>query len=89
MADVIDILSLDPHSLNLRSHHLWLDYDDEADVLYISLRKPQRTTDSEMAGASSIITTTTNWLAALSCMPNPARGQMPSSPHASTRLAAP
>ena len=50
MAEVIDILSLVPHSLNLRSNHLWLDYDDEADVLYISLRKPQRATDSEMAG---------------------------------------
>jgi uncharacterized protein YuzE len=50
MAEVIDILSLVPHSLNLRSHHLWLDYDDEADVLYISLRKPQRATDSEMVG---------------------------------------
>ncbi len=48
MAEVIDILSLVPHSLNLRSNHLWLDYDDEADVLYISLRKPQRATDSEM-----------------------------------------
>ncbi len=32
MAGVIDILSLVPHSLNLRSNHLWLDYDDEADV---------------------------------------------------------
>ncbi|MDF0664760.1 MAG: DUF2283 domain-containing protein [Nitrospira sp.] len=36
--------------MNLRSNHLWLDYDDEADVLYISLRKPQRATDSDMVG---------------------------------------
>ncbi len=36
MGEVIDILSLVPQSLNLRSNHLWLDYDDEADVLYIS-----------------------------------------------------
>lgn len=50
MAEVIDILSLVPHSLNLCSNHLWLDYDDEADVLYISLRKPQQATDSEMDG---------------------------------------
>jgi uncharacterized protein YuzE len=48
MADVIDILSLVPHSLNLRSKQLWLDYDEDADVLYISLRKPQQATDSEM-----------------------------------------
>lgn len=50
MAEVVDILSLVPQTLNLKSTHLWLDYDEEADVLYISLRKPQRATDSEMEG---------------------------------------
>jgi len=50
MAEVIAILSLVPQTLNLRSKHLWLDYDEEADVLYISLRKPQRATDSDMEG---------------------------------------
>jgi uncharacterized protein YuzE len=50
MAEVIDILSLVPQSLNLRSKRIWLDYDEEADVLYISLRKPQRATDSDMDG---------------------------------------
>lgn len=25
---------------------LWLDYDEEADVLYISLRRPQKATDT-------------------------------------------
>ena len=28
----------------LPSQHVWLDYDKEADVLYISFRKPQRAT---------------------------------------------
>jgi uncharacterized protein YuzE len=28
--------------LKLPARHLWLDYDEEADVLYISFRKPQR-----------------------------------------------
>jgi uncharacterized protein YuzE len=50
MAEVIDILSLVPQTLNLRSKQLWLDYDEEADVLYISLRKPQGATDSDMDG---------------------------------------
>lgn len=50
MAEVIDILSLVPPTLNLRSTHLWLDYDEEADVLYISLRKPQQATGNEMEG---------------------------------------
>ncbi len=41
MAEVMDILSLVPQSLNLRSNHLWLDYDDEADVL---VYQPEKTT---------------------------------------------
>jgi len=28
------------------SRHIWIDYDREADVLYIRLEKPQRATDS-------------------------------------------
>ncbi|MGQ9628570.1 MAG: DUF2283 domain-containing protein [Anaerolineae bacterium] len=28
--------------------HLWLDYDCEADVLYISFKRPQQATHSEM-----------------------------------------
>ncbi len=27
---------------------IWVDYDREADVLYISLQRPQNATDSEM-----------------------------------------
>ncbi len=27
---------------------LWIDYDEEADVLYLSFEKPQKATDSEM-----------------------------------------
>ncbi len=30
--------------MKLRTQHLWLDYDEEADVLYMSFRKPQRAT---------------------------------------------
>ena len=32
--------------LKLPAQHLWLDYDKEADVLYVSLRKPQRATET-------------------------------------------
>lgn len=28
------------------SNYIWIDYDREADVLYINLEKPQRATDS-------------------------------------------
>lgn len=30
--------------LRLPTHHVWLDYDKGADVLYMSFRKPQRAT---------------------------------------------
>ena len=32
--------------LKLPARQMWLDYDKEADVLYVSLRKPQRATDT-------------------------------------------
>ena len=32
--------------LKLPIRHLWLDYDKEADVLYMSFRKPQRATET-------------------------------------------
>lgn len=30
--------------LKLPAKHVWLDYDDEVDVLYVSFRRPQRAT---------------------------------------------
>ena len=32
------------------SRQVWIDYDAEADVLHLSLRKPQQATDSELDG---------------------------------------
>jgi uncharacterized protein YuzE len=32
------------------SRQVWIDYDEGADVLYISFRKPQRATDSVLEG---------------------------------------
>jgi len=37
-----------PHIINIRAKHLWIDYDEEADVLYISFEKPQQAADSEL-----------------------------------------
>lgn len=34
--------------LDLSARHLWADYDPEADVLYLSFRKPQQANDSVM-----------------------------------------
>jgi len=38
MDSLPELLSISPR--------VWIDYDKEADVLYISFRKPQRATDS-------------------------------------------
>jgi uncharacterized protein YuzE len=38
--------NIDAH---LPSHQLWIDYDAEGDVLYLSFEKPQQATDSVMA----------------------------------------
>ena len=43
-----DISKIVPHLLNFPQKRMWIDYDDEADVLYISFKKPQKATDSEM-----------------------------------------
>lgn len=44
----INILESVPYLLNMPSKKMWVDYDDEADVLYISFRKPQHADDSVM-----------------------------------------
>lgn len=37
-----------PHLLKMPTKKFWLDYDKEADVLYINYKKPQHASDSEM-----------------------------------------
>ena len=37
------------------SHKMWLDYDAEADVLYINFKKPSLATDSELTDDDVII----------------------------------
>jgi len=37
-----------PYLIRFPSQRFWVDYDEEADVLYISFRRPQKATDSEM-----------------------------------------
>ena len=48
MAETADILESVPHLLKLGAKKVWLDYDEEADVLYVSFRRPQNATDSRM-----------------------------------------
>ncbi len=48
MEKVMDIKEAIPYILKMPSNKIWVDYDDEADVLYISFRKPQQANDSIM-----------------------------------------
>jgi uncharacterized protein YuzE len=48
MEKVNSILESIPYLLKMPSKRIWVDYDDEADVLYISFRKPQQANDSIM-----------------------------------------
>ncbi len=43
-----NVLKAVPYITKLPSHRLWLDYDDEADVLYVSLERPQKATTSKL-----------------------------------------
>ncbi len=45
LKEIYEIVS---HFVNLSETKMWFDYDKEADVLYISFKRPQRATDSEM-----------------------------------------
>ncbi|MBC8461747.1 MAG: DUF2283 domain-containing protein [Deltaproteobacteria bacterium] len=47
MAEV-NILKSVPYLLMAPSKKIWVDYDDEADVMYISFHKPQKANDSIM-----------------------------------------
>lgn len=44
----IGFLDSIPYLLMAPSRKMWTDYDDEADVLYISFHKPQKANDSIM-----------------------------------------
>jgi uncharacterized protein YuzE len=47
-AAVKEIFKAVPHIKKTGAKHLWFDFDDEADVLYISLERPQRATDTDI-----------------------------------------
>lgn len=46
---VLELLDSLPHLLRLPSKQIWFDFDEEADVLYVSFERPQGATDSELS----------------------------------------
>ena len=47
-AQIKEIFEAVPHIKKTGAKHLWFDFDEEADVLYISLEKPQNATDTDI-----------------------------------------
>ncbi len=45
---VKEIFEALPHIRKIGSKHIWFDFDEEADVLYVSLEKPQNATDTDI-----------------------------------------
>src|SRR3990172_2404884 len=45
----LELLESLPHLLKLPSKRIWFDFDEEADVLYVSFERPQGATDSELS----------------------------------------
>lgn len=46
--DISEILKVVPKLVHLPARRMHVDYDEEADVLYLSFRKPQKAADSEI-----------------------------------------
>src|SRR6266498_4700473 len=44
-----------PHLIRLPDGKAWIDYDEDADVLYISLKRPQRATDTKVLSDKGIL----------------------------------
>jgi uncharacterized protein YuzE len=44
-----------PHLIRLPQGKAWIDYDEEADVLYVSLKRPQKATDTEFIDDKGIL----------------------------------
>ena len=47
-AGIKEIFEALPYIKKVGAKHLWFDFDEKADVLYISLERPQRATDTDI-----------------------------------------
>jgi uncharacterized protein YuzE len=53
--DLMRLLGIVPQLVRFPVKKMWIDYDEEADVLYLSFRRPQTATDSEMRDDGIIV----------------------------------
>jgi uncharacterized protein YuzE len=52
---VDDISEAVPHLIRLPQGKAWIDYDEDADILYISLKRPQKATDTKLLPEKGIL----------------------------------
>lgn len=50
-----DISGAVPHLIRWPQSKAWIDYDEEADVLYVSLKRPQKATDTKFLADKGIL----------------------------------
>ncbi len=49
------LMTFVPQVLQLHQKNIWLSYDEEADVLYVNFKKPNRADDSELLDTDIIV----------------------------------
>jgi uncharacterized protein YuzE len=49
------VLTVVPQVLQLHQDNIWFSYDEEADVLYVNFKKPNRADDSELLDNDVIV----------------------------------
>jgi uncharacterized protein YuzE len=50
-----DLLKAAAHLARVGAPHMWIDYDVEADALYVNFQKSQRATESELLDSGVIL----------------------------------
>ena len=55
ITEVEKISALVPHLLGISHKKVWVDYDEDADVLYVNFKKPSHADDSELTEDNVII----------------------------------
>ena len=54
-AEVEKVSALVPYLLTIPHKKIWVEYDEEADVLYVNFKRPSRADDSELTDDDIII----------------------------------
>lgn len=75
-----------PLLLSLPAQRYWVDYDREADVLYISFRRPQKATDTQMTDDGILLRYRRQQLVGVTVLDASTRG-VPTQNKAQTRAA--